>query len=199
MKFTTFAIACCLSLAILLFAKRQQQPGAHTQFSAVIDLSQSSTTLRAPQLAAAGLAPERLIVPLVIIDTARECGSSTCALSMDGVARWETEHGAVPPGALVIAKTPARHSLVVTPEAVKFLAEARSSFGMGADSALLDIDPKLENYLGQRGMYLLTNLTSLERTPEAGAIGVVAPDKSSQGERAPVRVLALVEQQPAAQ
>jgi kynurenine formamidase len=88
-----------------------------------------------------------------------------------------------------------------SPDAAKFLVEARSVLGLGIDTPNIDT-PNIDNgpskdftvrqYTLSHSVYQLENVANLDRVPAVGAMVVVAPTKLESGSSGPVRILALV-------
>jgi kynurenine formamidase len=159
--------------------------------------------------------PERLIGPLVVVDVSENVkNNADYVVSLEDLGRWEKLHGQIPAGAIVITRTgwDARwnspknfrnadskgvmHFPGYSPEAAKFLVEARNTFGLGIDTLSIDPGPSTDfpvhQYALAHSVYQLENVANLERLPATGAIVVVAPMKLEGGSGSPVRILALL-------
>ena len=157
---------------------------------------------------------ERLVAPLVVIDITKKTQSnSDYQLSVEDISRWEEAHGQIPQGSVVMADTgwearwnmpdPYRntdakgvmHFPGYSLDAAKFLVEARGVLGLGIDTLSIDYGPSkkfdVSHYTLSHGLYHLENVSSLDRTPPAGAMVVVAPMKVQGGLGGTVRVMAL--------
>ena len=159
--------------------------------------------------------PDHLIAPLVVLDVTKKIeGDPEYQVAVDDVAAWEQDHGQIPAGAVVLARTgwSARwysmekyrnadakgvmHFPGFSRAAVQFLAEARHIDGIGIDT--LSVDPgaskdfPVHQYGAAHGLYNLENVAYLEQVPVSGAILVVAPAKLEGGSGGPVRLLALI-------
>jgi kynurenine formamidase len=130
------------------------------------------------------------------------------------VKEWETKHGEIPAGAIVLLRTgwAARwpdakkyrnqdaqgkmHFPGFSVEAVKLLIERKAS-GIGCDTMSADYgaseDFAVHHLALGAGMYHLENLADLSEVPEAGAYLAVAPIKLEGGSGGPVRVFALMD------
>jgi kynurenine formamidase len=190
-------------------------------FSRTISLPEHfSTHLDAPAHFAAGawtveqIPPDRLIAPLAVLDVSKKvAANSEYEVSLEDVAAWEQEHGHVPPGAVVIARTgwsdrwnsmkryrnaddKGMHFPGFSEQAVKFLVDARQISGLGIDT--LSVDPgasktyPVHHYVAAHNVYNLENVSDLGQVPASGAILVVAPAKLAGGSGAPVRLFALL-------
>ena len=158
--------------------------------------------------------PERLFGPAVVLEVQNAAASNPdYELASGRVMAWETEHGRVPRGAIVLLRTgwAARwpdanryrnqdaagtmHFPGFGPDAVRILLE-RSVSGIGCDT--MSVDPgRSHEYPVHRlalgaGLYQLENLADLSALPESGAFLVVAPIKLEGGSGAPCRVFALL-------
>ncbi len=182
---------------------------------------QFATTLMAPAKSVKGswtvdqIPSERLIAPLVVIDVSTKARMNPdYQLSMEDVAEWESAHGDVPAGAIVIANTGwssywdseaeyrnadvsgQMHFPGISYEAARFLVEARNIFGLGTDTMSVDYgashDHAVERYTAARGIYHLENVSSLDRAPSAGALVIASPEKLQNSLEAPVRIVALL-------
>jgi hypothetical protein len=184
MKWTTFSIFCIFYLALMLFAERRPAPAVH-QFSAAYDLSNEMTVLHAPAEAqsngwsAAQIPPQRLVAPLVRLEA-----NSARQVTLREIVRYEKEHGAIPPGALIVSDG-ARVSFDF--DALRFLAEGRDAYGIGATGEV-DFVANAP-FIAAKGMYVIDRV-SLPANAKSGAIVTVAPEKSETA-IAPVRLLAL--------
>ena len=170
-----------------------------------------ATSVEAPAAAVPGrwtvdqIPTDRLLGPLVVLDVASKAGgNSDYQVSLDDIALWEEVNGPVPPGAVVIARTgwDARHDARPhryaswSPEAARFLVEARTAYALGTDAPSLDraasADLPVSHYLAEHDAYGLTNVANLSHAPHAGAVLVVAPARVHGSGSAPARVLALI-------
>jgi kynurenine formamidase len=162
---------------------------------------------------------ERLIAPLVVLDVSANVENhSDYQISVEDIATWEQAHNQIPLGSVVIARTRwdsrrqsangYRHAAGGTahfpgysPDAAKFLVEARSVLGLGIDTPNIDT-PNIDNgpskdftvrqYTLSHSVYQLENVANLDRVPAISAMVVVVPTKLESGSSGPVRILALV-------
>ncbi len=157
----------------------------------------------------------QLFAPAVVADvSAKVAQNADYRLTWADLQAWEQAHGAIPVGAVVIARTgwgarwsdPARflnadpkgilHFPGFSAEAAKFLVEQRQIVGLGIDTLSLDYGPstdfEVHHITHPRGLYSLENLANLEAVPETGAYLIVAPIKLAGGSGAPTRVFALL-------
>jgi kynurenine formamidase len=86
------------------------------------------------------------------------------------------------------------------PEAARVLVEDRKAAVRGADVASIDAgqskDFMVHRVAAARGVPGLENLTNLDRLPPRGAVVFALPMKIEGGSGAPVRVLALLPEEP---
>ena len=158
---------------------------------------------------------EQLFGPAVVLDVRAE-GSKDAdhLLAVARVEEWETTHGRIPAGAIVLLRTgwSARwpdvqryrnqdaqgrmHFPGFSLEAVKLLIERKVS-GLGCDTLNVDYgaseDFAVHHLALGAGLYHLENLADLSEMPEAGAFLIVAPIKLEGGSGGPVRVFAVLE------
>jgi len=158
---------------------------------------------------------ERLVRPLAVLNVrAKAMLDSDYVVSLQDVADWERQHGAIPEGAVVMAYTgweeywgsQARYrneqpdGLTHYPgfglEAAEFLVNERHVVGLGIDTMSVDIGTTttypVHLFTSQAGLYHLENVAGLSLLPPVGATLVVAPLKLEAGSGAPARLLALV-------
>lgn len=161
---------------------------------------------------------ERLIGPAVVIDVAAQAAADPdYRLDGEDLFAWETEHGLVPEGSIVLLRTgwSARWPDAVaylgddTPgdalnlhfpgygeEAARTLVEQRRVDVLGIDTASLDYGPSTDFIVHQvasaANVAGLENLNNLDRVPDTGAWVVALPMKIAGGSGGPARVVALV-------
>jgi len=160
------------------------------------------------------ISPERLVGPAVVFDARDDAGrNSDYELGADRVATWETKHGRIPAGAIVLLRTgwaarwdhPASygnpdsagtmHFPGFGADAVRIFIERKAS-GIGADTFSVDPgqsqDFAIHRLALRAGLYQLENLADLSAMPEAGAFLIVAPIKLKGGSGGPCRVFAIL-------
>jgi len=158
---------------------------------------------------------ERLIASLVVIDVRQQAkNNQDYQISVHDIARWEREHGQMPLGAVVMARTgwdsrwhsPAQyrnadsngvqHFPGYSEDAAKFLVEGRNVVGLGIDTPSVDNgaskDLAVGRYTMAHSVYPLDNVANLDRAPEVNGVVIVAPEKVAGSSRGPVRIMALV-------
>ena len=237
MKWKKFIVGYVLALAIFLFAQRRPTPVGSPIYSSVVDLTHS---VYVPPHSAAGKAPallgtyidapshfapqlwtvdqipsQRLIAPLVVLDVQKKVARDPdYQVSMDDIVAWESAHGPLPMGAVVMARTgwdyhwnsakqyrnlDARgvmHFPGYSLQAAQFLVQGRKTLGLGIDTLSVDSgaskDFAVRNYTLAHSLYHLENVANLSAVAESGATVVVAPAKVEGSNGGPVRIIALV-------
>lgn len=146
MNWKTFAIGWALALLVLALGSQPPPETSAPSGTAMVDLTYGNTiqpaSARAPQVAG-----RRVVAPLVVLDVSAEVASRRDYLvSVDDIARWEDQHGKIPPDAVVLARSslpPEWHVHAPTTvgrfpgysdDAVHFLVEGRSVYGLGTDT-----------------------------------------------------------------
>lgn len=160
----------------------------------------------------------RLIAPAVVIDVRSQAAADPdYVLELEALDAWETEHGPVPEGSIVLlwtgwderwpdAKaylgddTPGDashlHFPSFGPEAVRRLVEARRVAAIGVDTASIDAgrspDFPVHQLAAAANLPGFENVTGLARVPATGAWVAALPMKIAGGSGAPLRIVALV-------
>ncbi|PYY16173.1 MAG: hypothetical protein DMG61_05020 [Acidobacteria bacterium] len=208
LKIQGFVVAATLSIAILLFAAQNHRIGTGPQFRAVVDLT-ASTTLRVDLSSSRNtilIAPAkiggvwtvdtlpatRLVAPLAVIEAQHKSfPDSESLVTMNDVADYERDHGAVPQGALVLLTSKKERTPQFSEDALHFLVEARNIVGIG--NAGTEVASSTEDrYLANKGIYELENVANLSLVPRSGVIAIAAPEKINGASEGPVRLMALV-------
>jgi len=161
---------------------------------------------------------DRLMGPAVVIDvSARAAADPDYRLSAADVQAWESRHGAIPAGSIVLLRTgwPARwpdakrylgddtpgdatrlHFPGYGAEAARVLVEGRRVSVLGIDTASLDHGPSKDFIVHQianaANVPGLENLASLDELPETGATVIALPMKIAGGSGGPLRAVALL-------
>ncbi len=170
-----------------------------------------------PQSAVDEIPVERFVGPVVVIDcSAQSAEDPNFLLCPEHITAWEGEHGPIPPDAWVLMRTDwskksgaaylnmhddGPHSPGPTPEAIRFLIEARAIRGFGTETVGTDagqgmhLSPPYPAHflLHGAGKYGLQCLHGLDRLPPTGAVLMAAPLKIRNGTGSPLRVLAMIE------
>ncbi|XP_077520405.1 isatin hydrolase-like [Amblyomma americanum] len=155
----------------------------------------------------------QLFLPIVLVDVERQaCDQAAYQLSVDDLEHWEEQHGRIPNGALVVARTGrsklwpnreaylgidehgSRHFPTFSTEAAQFLVERRNIYGVGLDSPSVDLSKASSTHrtLAAHNVYKLKNLADLSRVPAYGAKAIVLPIKVCRASGAPARVVAIL-------
>jgi kynurenine formamidase len=161
---------------------------------------------------------KEMILPLVVIDVHEEAAKNPdYALSLERIEKWETEHGAIPPGAFVALRTDwskrwpdnaamqnkdangISHYPGWSLTALKYLYEERKITASGHETtdtepgiAASNDDYSLESYILGSNHYQIELLTNLDQVPEAGALVVVSFPKPKGGSGFPARIFAIL-------
>jgi kynurenine formamidase len=158
---------------------------------------------------------ERLVRPVVVLEVAgRAERNSDYLVSLEDIAEWETQHGRIPAGAVVMAHTGwdrqwtsaqrfrnmdakgVRHFPGYSLDAAEFLVTAREVVGLGIDTLSVDAgqaaDYPVHRFTSRHGIYHVEAVANLNEVPPNGALVVVALAKIQGGSGSPARVLALV-------
>jgi len=162
---------------------------------------------------------EKLIAPAVVIDVSQKAAADPLyRLSPEDVRAFETRHGRIAPGTIVLLRTgwdrywpdAARYlggedaADLVFPsfgaEAARLLVEDRRVAALGVDAASTDYGPSTDfpvhRIMGAANVPGFENLAGLERLPPAGAMVVALPMKIAGGSGGPLRAAALVPARP---
>jgi kynurenine formamidase len=158
---------------------------------------------------------ERLVRPLVVLDIrAKTKNNPDYEIGIEDVVDWESTHGPIPIGGVVMAYTgwdvrwssqkefqnPGFDGLPHYPgysiEAARFLVKTRDVVGLGIDTMSVDVGASItypvHQFTSKESVYHLENVANLGLVPPTGATVVVAPIKLENGSGGPARVLALV-------
>jgi len=158
---------------------------------------------------------ERLVRPLVVLEVRSKARNNPdYEVSVQDIADWESVHGEIPVGAVVMAYTGwderwnsqkefrneesdhLTHYPGFSLDAAKFLVKTRNVVGLGIDTMSVDIGATttypVHLFTSQQSVYHLENVANLGLVPPAGATVVVAPIKLEGGSGGPARVLALL-------
>lgn len=171
----------------------------------------------AGQLSVDRIPPESLFGPAVVVDvTDAAAMDPDYAVSSADLEAWEARNGAIPAGAIVLARTGwasrwregdlyynrggdgRLHFPGFGEDAARFLVEERDIEGIGIDTG--SVDPgsadgyPVHELVNGSGRFHLENVGDLSTVPEVGAYLVVAPVKVEGGSGGPVRIFALVPQ-----
>jgi kynurenine formamidase len=161
---------------------------------------------------------EQLVAPSAVIDiSAKASADRNYRLMPEDVAAFETQHGAIARGSIVLLRTgwsrywpdakaylgddtPGDASKLSFPsygvDAARLLIEERGVAAVGIDTASIDYgrstDFMVHRIAGARNVPGLENLTNLDQLPARGAVVIALPMKIEGGSGGPLRAIALV-------
>ena len=161
---------------------------------------------------------QKLIAPAVVVDVrASVTGNRDYRLSRQDLDRWESRHGLIQEGAVVLMLTGwgqgwpdrSRYLGSATPsdpktlhfpgfskEAAEFLVKERHIDGIGIDTPSIDYGPSedfvVHQIINGANLYGLENIANLEKLPPKGAILLALPIKIKGGTGGPVRIIAVL-------
>jgi kynurenine formamidase len=161
------------------------------------------------------LTPEQLFGPGVVLDISERAEQDADAvLTVDDIQAWESKHGRIPDGAIVLLHTgwgrfwgntarfqnrDARgqlHFPSYSAEAARFLVEKRKVRGVGVDNLSIDRgiskDFEVHHIVNAAGKFGLENVANLDKLPPRGFQLIVAPMKIESGTGAPTRIWAVL-------
>jgi kynurenine formamidase len=156
----------------------------------------------------------RFFGPAVVLDVrAQAAKDENYPLSAAEIERWESAHGRIPEGAIVLLRTgwssrwpdasrylnmggtSSMHFPGYSLEAARFLAGRKVS-GLGTDTMSVDIGAsknyEVHGFALPAGLFQLENLADLSALPESGAFIIAAPIKLEGGSGGPCRVFAIL-------
>ena len=160
----------------------------------------------------------RLVAPAVVIDVRPAVAQNRdYRLSRQDLDQWESRHGAIQHGAVVLMLTgwgqgwpdKSRYLGTATPsdpktlhfpgfsrEAAEFLVKERHIDGIGIDTPSIDYGPSQDFIVHQiingANCYGLENVAHLEKLPPKGAILIALPIKIKGGTGGPVRIIGIL-------
>src|SRR5688572_64168 len=166
---------------------------------------------------------EKLVGAAVVIDVSDASGrDADYQITVQDFERWEQQHGAIEPDAIVLLKTgfanrwpdAARylgtaergqaavaklHFPGLHPDAARWLVANRRIHAIGIDTASIDYGQSTgyesHRVLYERDIPAFENLASLDRLPARGATVVALPMKIKGGSGAPLRAIAMLRPQ----
>ncbi len=167
------------------------------------------------QISVAEIKPQNLFGPGVMIDVAGPVSlDPDFQLTPAHLQEWETKHGKIPDGAIVLLNTgwgrnygdtvryqnkDAREKMHFPgfgPEAAKFLVKERNIRGLGLDT--MSIDPgqsrdfAVHKIVNSAGRYGLENVANLNKLPPRDFYLIIAPIKIENGTGGPTRIFAIL-------
>ncbi len=166
------------------------------------------------QIAIDQLTAAQLVAPAVVVDVSSSVQSNAdYQLSVADLDGWEKQHGRIPAGCVVVARTgwgarwkqgePYRnadakgvlHFPGFSRDAARRLVERRVA-GLAIDTLSVDYGPSTDfpvHFTTQpRGIYHIENLAAVEQLPVTGAVLIVSPLKFERGSGSPARVWAIL-------
>lgn len=161
------------------------------------------------------ISPDQFFAPGIVIDiAARAEVDADTTLNRKDIDEWESEHGQIPDGAIVLLHTGwARfwdnysryknqdamgklHFPSYSGEAAAFLIHERKAKGLGIDNLSIDSgiskDFAVHHTVNKAGRYGLENVAQLEKLPARGFFLIVAPIRIEKGSGGPTRILAIL-------
>ena len=161
---------------------------------------------------------DRLLVPAYVLDfVAQASANHDATLGAEDVRRWESSHGQIPAGSMVLLRTgwgsryPDRkkyfgddtpgdathlHFPSFGKDAAELLVRERKVFGLGVDTPSIDNGPsktfEVHRIATAVNVFGLENLANLSEVPEEGAWILIAPMKIGGGSGGPVRAFAVI-------
>ena len=159
--------------------------------------------------------PQDLVRPAIVIDISAQAESNRdYALTMNDVLDWESDHGPIPLGCLVLlrtgwqakwtnptdylggSQTDQLHFPGFGLDAAQLLLEGRAVAGLAADTAGLepgtDTGFSVSRLALDNRLIVIENLTNLDQLPPTGALLVIGLLRLDGGSGGPVSVTALV-------
>jgi len=161
---------------------------------------------------------QQLIAPAIVIDVTEKANiNADYRLTADDVRAWESRHGTIAPGTIVLLRTgwgqryPNRkqyfgddtpgatdklHFPSYGEEAARLLVGERHVAALGIDTASIDYGQSSDFVVHRLAMAQnvpgFENVANLERLPERGATVIALPMKIGGGSGGPLRIVALV-------
>lgn len=164
---------------------------------------------------------EKFIGAGIVIDVSEQCAENRDYLIQKlDCEEWETEHGRIPEGAIVLLRTgfgkywPDREQYMGTNErgneavaklhfpglrsdAAKWLADERKIKAVGLDTPSIDYgqSSRFETHVAlfERNVPALENVANLDQLPAKGFTVIALPMKIKGGSGGPVRIVALLQ------
>ena len=163
----------------------------------------------------AEIPPDQLFAEGVVLDISVQAETNPdYGLTVEDIRNWESEHGQIPTGAIVLLRTgwgrywsePSRfqgrdvrgtlHFPSYTADAAQFLVKEREVRGIGIDTLSIDRgiskDFAVHHIVNGAGRFGLECVAHLEDLPPRGFYLVVAPMKIDSGTGGPTRLFAIL-------
>ena len=166
------------------------------------------------------IVPEQLIGPGIVVDVRKACKENRDYLvSVEDFEAWETRHGPIPHGAIVLLRTgfwkfwPDRKKYMGTdargpeavqdlhfpglhPDAARWLTTERSIRAIGLDTPSIDHGPSanFESHIAlfEKNVPAFESVTNLDELPAVGFTIIALPMKIRGGSGGPLRIVAIV-------
>ena len=179
-----------------------------TTLNAAQSVTRQATRIEAPGRIVPGLwtvdqiPVQRLRAPLVVLNvTQLVAANPNYQIRVEDIAAWEVEHGDIPFGAVVIARTGWQpetsrgRSPRFSTDAVQFLVEGRAVVGLGTDGPSVEEHRGSANaghtFAARHSVYQLDNV-NLNSVPDSGGGVFISPSGVSGSLQSGTRVLAMV-------
>jgi len=161
---------------------------------------------------------DRLVGPVAVVDVSEQA-SPDYQVTVEDLAGWESRHGPIPPGTILLLRTgwgerwpdpvrflgtdrkgpeavPELHFPGLSPEAARWIVENREIDAIGIDTPSIDYGQsatfETHQILYGENMPGFENVAHLEELPEWGAYLVALPMKIQGGSGGPLRVVAFI-------
>lgn len=161
------------------------------------------------------ITPDQFFATGVVIDIAAQAEvDSDTTLTVKDIQEWESKHGRIPDGAVVLLHTGwgrfwdnysryknqdamgKLHFPSFSGEAARFLIHDRKAKGVGIDNLSIDSgiskDFAVHHIVNKAGRYGLENVAHLEKLPARGFFLIIAPIRIEAGSGGPTRILAIL-------
>jgi len=128
---------------------------------------------------------ERLVGPGVVIDVAERCAEDPdCAVGVADVLAFESRHGRIPEGLIVLLRTSANAGRTARP------TSGRPSAAPGPSPSCAYFEA--HRVLAERNVPILENVASLGELPATSFTVVALPMKIGGGSGGPLRIVAIL-------
>jgi kynurenine formamidase len=157
----------------------------------------------------------QLIAPAIKIDVSKKTSANRDYLvSVEDFTTWETEHGKIPDGSVVLLQTgygqywgdrtkymgvegtDQKHFPGLGAEAARWLVQNRKINAVGIDTASIDFGQSqtfdTHIILMEQNIPAFENVANMDKVPVVGAMIFALPMKIKGGSGAPLRIVALI-------